>query len=149
MTIDDNISEVKRDIESVEDTQRQNRLQQEQHISRILQNHLQHEATPDTTINFAHRVASASSSMNVGNEGEQIKRQNSPVGQTEHEPKGKKGRPRNAGPEVSAPNITLPIKQKKPIKTAPMIVGKEGEQTKRGMAQDMNEPNKKERNTSN
>ena len=89
MTIDDNISEVKRDIESVEDTQRQNRLQQEQHISRILQNHLQHEATPDTTINFAHRMASASSSMNVGNEGEQIKRQNP---ETEHEPKGKKGR---------------------------------------------------------
>jgi hypothetical protein len=62
MTIDDNMSKVKQDIESVENTQQQNRQQQEQQISRILQNHLQHESTPDNTINFAHRIASMASS---------------------------------------------------------------------------------------
>ncbi len=62
MTVSDNMSKVKQDIESVENTQQQNRQQQEQNISRILQNHLQHEATPDTTINFAHKMASMASS---------------------------------------------------------------------------------------
>ena len=62
MTVNDNMSKVKQDIESVENTQQQNRQQQEQNISRILQNHLQHEATPDTTTNFAHKMASSASS---------------------------------------------------------------------------------------
>ena len=62
MTVSDNMSKVKQDIESVENTQQQNRQQQEQNISRILQNHLQHEATPETTTNFAHKMASLASS---------------------------------------------------------------------------------------
>ena len=62
VTVSDNMSKVKQDIESVENTQQQNRQQQEQQISRILQNHLQHESTPDNTINFAHRIASMASS---------------------------------------------------------------------------------------
>ena len=62
LTVNDNLSKVKQDIESVENTQQQNRQQQEQQISRILQNHLQHEATPDTTINCAHKMASMASS---------------------------------------------------------------------------------------
>ena len=62
MTVNDNMTKVKQDIESVEDTQQQNRQQQEQNISKILQNHLQHEATPDTTINFAHKLASMAGS---------------------------------------------------------------------------------------
>ena len=62
MTVNDNMTKVKQDIESVENTQQQNRKQQEQNISNILQNHLQHEATPDTTINFAHKLASMAGS---------------------------------------------------------------------------------------
>ena len=59
LTVNDNMSKVKQDIESVENTHQQNTKQQEQHVNRILQNHLQHEATPDTTTNFAHKIASA------------------------------------------------------------------------------------------
>jgi len=61
MTVNDNMSKFKQDVESVEDTQQQNKQQQGQHINRILQNHLQHEATPGTT-DFAHKIASVASS---------------------------------------------------------------------------------------
>ena len=62
MTLNDHMSNFKQDVESVEDTQQQNKQQQAQHINRILQHHLQHEATPDTTTNFAHKLASSASS---------------------------------------------------------------------------------------
>ena len=62
MTTQDNMSQVKQDIESVENTRKENKQQQEQRITRILENHLQNEATPDTTINFAHRMAMMASS---------------------------------------------------------------------------------------
>ena len=62
MTVNDNMSKFKQDIESVEDTQLQNKLQQEQRMTRILQNHLQDEATHDTTIGFAHKLASLAGS---------------------------------------------------------------------------------------
>ena len=62
MTVNDNMSKFKQDVESVEDTQQQNKQQQEQRVARMLQNHLQHEATPDTTIDFAHKIASMASS---------------------------------------------------------------------------------------
>ena len=61
MTVNDNMSKFKQDVESVEDTQQQNKQHQEQNINRILQNHLQHEATPGT-IDFAHKIASVASS---------------------------------------------------------------------------------------
>ncbi len=56
------MSQVKQDIESVENTRIENKQQQEQRITKILENHLQHEATPDTTTNFAHRMAMMASS---------------------------------------------------------------------------------------
>ena len=62
MTTQDNMSQVKQDIESVENTRIENKQQQEQRITKILENHLQHEATPDTTTNFAHRMAMMASS---------------------------------------------------------------------------------------
>ena len=61
MTVNDNMSKFKQDVESVEDTQQQNKQHQEQNINRILHNHLQHEATPGTT-DFAHKIASVASS---------------------------------------------------------------------------------------
>ena len=61
MTLNDHMSNFKQDVESVENTQQQNKQQQAQHINRILQHHLQHEATPDTE-NFAHKIASSASS---------------------------------------------------------------------------------------
>ena len=61
MTLNDHMSNFKQDIESVENTQQQNKQQQAQNINRILQHHLQHEATPDTE-NFAHKIASSASS---------------------------------------------------------------------------------------
>jgi len=57
MTLSDNIAKVKQDIQSVEDTQEKNRLQQAQRIANTLQNHLQNEATPQTTTDFAHKMA--------------------------------------------------------------------------------------------
>ena len=68
MTLNDHMSNFKQDVESVENTQQQNKQQQAQHINRILQHHLQHEATPDTTENFAQKMASsaASSLQNFG-----------------------------------------------------------------------------------
>ena len=57
MTLSDNIAKVKQDIQSVEDTQEKNRLQQAQQIANTLQNHLQNEATPQTTTDFAHKMA--------------------------------------------------------------------------------------------
>jgi len=57
MTLSDNIAKVKQDIQSVEDTQERNRLQQAQQIANTLQNHLQNEATPQTTTDFAHKMA--------------------------------------------------------------------------------------------
>lgn len=62
MSVNDNMEKVKQDVESVENTQKQNIQQQKQNITHILQKHLQHEATPDTTINFAHKMASIASS---------------------------------------------------------------------------------------
>jgi hypothetical protein len=62
MTTQDNMSQVKQDIESVANTRKENKQQQEQRKTRILENHLQNEATPDTTINFAHRIAMMASS---------------------------------------------------------------------------------------
>ena len=61
MTVNDNMSKFKQDVESVEDTQQQNKQHQGQHINRILQNHLKDEATPGTT-DFAHKIASVASS---------------------------------------------------------------------------------------
>ena len=61
MTLNDHMAKFKQDVESVENTQQQNKQQQAQHINRILQHHLQHEATPDTE-NFAHKIASSASS---------------------------------------------------------------------------------------
>ena len=46
----------------MENTRIENKQQQEQRIAKILKNHLQHEATPDTTTNFAHRMAMMASS---------------------------------------------------------------------------------------
>ncbi len=62
MSVNDNMEKVKQEVESVENTQQQNIQQQKQNITHILQKHLQHEATPDTTINFAHKIASIASS---------------------------------------------------------------------------------------
>ena len=62
LTVNDNLSKVKKDIDSVENTQQQNTIQKAENISRILQNHLQTEATPDTTINFAHKIATMTGS---------------------------------------------------------------------------------------
>ena len=62
MTVNDKMTKVKQDIESVENTQQQNTQQQKQNISNILQNHLQHQATPDTTTIFAHKMASVARS---------------------------------------------------------------------------------------
>ena len=64
MTLNDHMSNFKQDVESVENTQQQNKQQQAQHINRILQNHLQNEATPDTE-NFAHKIASSAASAAV------------------------------------------------------------------------------------
>ena len=61
MTLNDHMSNFKQDVESVENTQQQNKQQQAQNINRILQHHLQHEATPDTE-NFAYKIASSASS---------------------------------------------------------------------------------------
>ena len=61
MTVNDNMSKFKQDVESVEDTQQQNKQHQEQMMNRILQNHLKDEATPGTT-DFAHKIASVASS---------------------------------------------------------------------------------------
>ena len=62
MTVNDNMSKFKQDVESVEDTQQQNKQHQEQNINRIIQNHLKDEATPGTT-DFAHKIASSAASM--------------------------------------------------------------------------------------
>ena len=63
MSVNDNMEKVKQDIDSVENTQQQNIQQQKQNITHILEKHLQHEATPDTTINFAHKMASSATSV--------------------------------------------------------------------------------------
>ncbi len=63
MSVNDNMEKVKQDIESVENTQQKNIQQQTQQIAHILEKHLQHEATPDTTINFAHKMASSATSV--------------------------------------------------------------------------------------
>ena len=62
MTVDDKLSKVKQDIESVENTQQENKQEQQRNISNILQRHLGEHATPDTTINFAHKIASMAGS---------------------------------------------------------------------------------------
>ena len=62
MTVNDNIKEVKQDIESVENTHAQNKLQQAQLIRRVVQHNLGEQATPETTIGFAHKMASMASS---------------------------------------------------------------------------------------
>ena len=46
----------------MEVTHQPNRQQQEQQTSRILQNHLQHEATRDTTTRLAHKMTPMASS---------------------------------------------------------------------------------------
>ena len=56
MTVNDNIKKVKQDIESVENTHAQNKLQQAQLISRKVQHHLGDQATPETTAGFAHKI---------------------------------------------------------------------------------------------
>ena len=62
MTLNDHMSNFKQDVQSVEDTQQQNVQQQAQNIAKMLQHNLQHEATPDTTTNFAHKLASSAAS---------------------------------------------------------------------------------------
>ena len=56
MTVNDNIKKVKQDIESVENTHVQNKLQQAQLISRKVQHHLRDQATPETTMGFAQTI---------------------------------------------------------------------------------------------
>jgi len=62
LTVNDNIKKVTKDIESVEDTQTQNKLQQALIISRKVQHNLGEQATPETTYGFAHKMASMASS---------------------------------------------------------------------------------------
>ena len=62
MTVNDNIKKVKQDIESVEDTQAQNKIQQALIISRKVQHNSGEQATPETTIGLAHKMASMASS---------------------------------------------------------------------------------------
>ena len=113
MTTQDNMSQVKQDIESVENTRKENKQQQEQRITRILENHLQNEATPDTTINFAHRMAMMASS-GIKKLGQQLSSSSSeePVGIVQTPPSLLFGDPR--GKQDWYTMAPMPLKQGDP-----------------------------------
>ena len=68
MALGDNLTKAKQEIESVENTTRQNKQQQVQNIVRMVDHNLRNVISPNATIDFAHSIASkgVSSLMKIG-----------------------------------------------------------------------------------
>ena len=68
MALGDNLTKAKQEIESVENTTRQNKQQQVQNIVRMVDHNLRSVISPNATIDFAHSIASkgVSSLMKIG-----------------------------------------------------------------------------------
>ena len=68
MALGENLTKAKQEIESVENTTHQNKRQQLQNIVRMVDHNLRNVITPDSTIDFAHSIASkgVSSLMKIG-----------------------------------------------------------------------------------
>ena len=68
MALGENLTKAKQEIESVENTTRQNKQQQIQNIVRMVDHNLRNVISPNATIDFAHSIASkgVSSLMKIG-----------------------------------------------------------------------------------
>ena len=68
MTLGENLTKAKQEIESVENTTHQNKQQQLQNIVRMVDHNLKNVITPNSTIDFAHSIAAkgVSSLMKMG-----------------------------------------------------------------------------------
>jgi hypothetical protein len=107
ITLDDDIASMADDIQAVSDQQAQQVEQRRENITRILQSHLGNEVTPGN-LDFAHQMAqqsaSSSSTQPMTVDRTDPTKRNP---ESEHEPKGKVGRPRKTQQSDAPPEPML------------------------------------------